>query len=126
MSTSGPATVFVDGLDIEQDFPGTWTFTAGASRVQADPPAGLGVPRDLAALAVPADRPGLVLITAALPAEAEVRLVVFDEFGVVETTPWRREIGSVVYLHDGPEERALRYVIQSRAGSAIPAVETIR
>lgn len=122
----GPATVFVDGLDIDQDFPGTWTLSSDRGRLSADPPAGLGVPRDLAALSVPVTRPGLVVITAVLPSEGEVRLVVFDDQGVVDTTPWRVESGSVVYLHEGPDDVPLRYIIQLRSGSAVPGVGTLR
>ncbi len=126
LATDGPATVFIDGLDIEQEFPGTWTFTADGARMSAEPPEGLGVPRDLAILAVPADARGLVVIIAALPGEAEVRLVVFEGGRVVETTPWIVERGNVVYLHEGPDDAVLRYVIQSRRGSVVPAVGTIR
>lgn len=126
VTTDGPATVFIDGLDIDQEFPGTWTFTATGARMSAEPPAGLGVPRNLAVLAVPADSTGYVVISAALPGEAEVRLVVFDDVGVVETTPWIPERGNVVYLHEGPDDVALRYVIQLRDGSAVPAVGTVR
>lgn len=122
---NGPATVYIDGLDIDQEFSGTWNFRRHAGRVVADPPAGLGVPRNLAALAVPAGRAELVLITAVLPDTAEVRLVVFDVDGVVETTPWLVESGNVVFLHE-PAGRSLRYIIQSRSDAAVPGVETIR
>lgn len=126
VQVDGPATVFIDGLDVEQDFAGTWTLTSSVSGMTAEPPAGLGVPRGLASLAVPAGSRGPVVISARLPGPAEVRLVVFDSEGVVETTPWVAERGNVVYLHEGPRDVSLRYVIQLRDGSAVPAVETVR
>lgn len=123
----GPATVFIDGLDVEQEFPGSWVLASDRNRIVASAPPGLGVTRDLAVVAVPSDASGPVVITARLPGPAEVRLVVFDRDGVVATTPWEFQSGNVVYLHEGDAGgRALRYVIQTRSGSSIPAVEPVR
>ncbi len=120
----GPATVFIDGLDVEQDFAGGWSFRSDQGRLTVSPPPGLGVPRDLADLAVPASG-DLLLVTAFLTEPNEARLVVFDETGVIDSTPWLPEIGNVIYLYQ-PETRSLRFVIQTRAEGVQPAVETVR
>ncbi len=103
----GPVRVVVDGEELVTDELGPWTFRADDAGILVVPPAGLGLPPDLADTSVVLGVSGPESVRAVLRSGAEVRVdvatadgpVVVSDWdvmppGVVEV-PWRRVVDAV-------------------------------